>query len=174
MTDTMKGPGMLWVTSRISQSSKDLLDEQTFLHWYDDEHILEIIETSGIQDAFRYIDVKKESALGSEASRKPFLAFYPMPDINFTQGEEFKSIRVRSDILPGSGVIYDLADIDVGYLGLLSKSGDTGKKGGILTQNSRIRVLTPRIEAAQYILVSAIEPADGTKDSEVKQFYDEV
>lgn len=129
MADAMKGPGMLWVTSRITQSSKDILDEQSFLQWYDFDHIVEIVECSGIQDAFRYIDVKKESALGSEASRKPFLAFYPMQDLTFTQGEEFKSIRVHSDILPGSGIIYDLADIDVGYFGLLSTSGDNGKKG---------------------------------------------
>ena len=131
MAETIQGPGMLWVTSRIAASSKDILDEQTFLRWYDDDHIAEIVQCSGTKDAFRYVHVDKTSALGSEAARKPFLAFYPMPDLRFTQGEEFKQIRVRSDILPGSGIIYDLADIDVHYLGLVAKSEGHGKTSRI-------------------------------------------
>jgi len=119
----------MWVSSRIAQSAKDILDEETFLRWYDEDHITEIVACSGIQDAFRYVNIKKESALGSEAARKPFLAVYPMQAMEFTQGEEFRGIRVRSDILPGSGIIYDLADIDVGYHGLVSKSGGNGKNG---------------------------------------------
>ncbi|CAO2652688.1 Nn.00g020990.m01.CDS01 [Neocucurbitaria sp. VM-36] len=156
MAEGIQGPGVLWVTSRIASSAKDVLDERSFLHWYDDDHIAEIMGCSGTKDAFRYVHIDKESALGSEAVPKPFLAFYPMPDLRFTQTEEFRQIRVRSDILPGSGIIYDLADIDVGYLGLMQKSEGPKKK-----------------EPAQYILTSAVEPASGTSDDDVNKFYNE-
>jgi hypothetical protein len=54
-----------------------------------------------------------------------------MPDLAFTQGPEFKSVRVKSDILPGSGIIYDMADMDVSYLGLVGKTESKDKKGVI-------------------------------------------
>jgi hypothetical protein len=129
MAQNIEGPGMLWVTSRVAKSSADILDETTFMKWYDDDHIAEIVATSGIKSAFRYINIDIESYLGSPAAPKPFLAFYPMEDIGFTQGREFKGIRVKSDILPGSGIIYDLADIDVSYFGLVGKSGGKQKSG---------------------------------------------
>jgi hypothetical protein len=80
------------------------------------------METSGINDAYRYID-------NDEKASKPYLAFYPMPDLAFTQGDEFKKIRVKSDLLPGTGLCYDLADIDVRYYGLTDK---VGSRKGIL------------------------------------------
>ena len=95
------------------------------MKWYDEDHIAEIVETEGIKDAFRYINVEK----GSPLILKPFLAFYPMPDLAFTQGPEFKKIRVKSDILPASGIVYDLADIDVSHFGLVAKAGGKAKKG---------------------------------------------
>jgi hypothetical protein len=123
----IKGPGMLWVTSRVAPSAASILTEETFLKWYDEDHIAEIVETSGIKNAFRYINVEK----GTPSAPKPFLAFYPMPDLAFTQGDEFRKIRVKSDILPGSGIVYDLGDIDVSYFGLLGKSGGEGRKGTV-------------------------------------------
>jgi hypothetical protein len=125
MSAEIKGPGILWVTSRVAASAKDILSEEVFLKWYDDDHIAEIIETSGIRDAFRYINIEK----GSPSAPKPFLAFYPMEDLAFTQGPEFKKIRVKSDILPGTGICYDMADIDVGYFGLVGKTEAKAKKG---------------------------------------------
>jgi hypothetical protein len=41
----IKGPGVLYVQSRISRD--DILDEETFFKWYDDDHIDEIVNTSG-------------------------------------------------------------------------------------------------------------------------------
>tara|TARA_R110002003_G_scaffold109_5_gene9174 strand:+ start:51718 stop:52197 length:480 start_codon:yes stop_codon:yes gene_type:complete len=122
MTDSIQGPGLLHVRSRIAQSAKDILDEPTFLKWYDDEHIAEVISTSGIKSGFRYIDVNKTSACGDANNPKPFLAFYPLEKLEFTLGEEFRKIAVQSDNLPGSGIVYDLADLDVSYLGLHSIS----------------------------------------------------
>lgn len=67
--------------------------------------------TSSINSALRFknADAKAE---------KPNLVLYPMKDIGFTQGEEFRRIRVHSEILPGGLPIYDLADVDVRYYGL--------------------------------------------------------
>jgi hypothetical protein len=78
------------------------------------------MQTSGIDSAFRYIDTNPEAL-------KPYLAFYPMKDLAFTQGEEFRKISVHSKLLPGTGLCYDLADIDVRYYGL---TDDSGRNGG--------------------------------------------
>jgi hypothetical protein len=117
MTEAIKGPGLLYVRSRIAQSAKDILDEQSFLKWYDDEHIAEVVNTSGIRSGFRYLDVDKTSPLGDAFNTKPFLAFYPMQDLAFTLGDEFRKIGFQSKNLPGTGIVYDLADLDVSYLG---------------------------------------------------------
>jgi hypothetical protein len=122
MTDSITGVGVLYVRSRIARSAQDILDEQTFLRWYDEDHIAEVVSTSGIHSGFRCIDVTKTSALGDTSNPTPFLAFYPMDDMSFTLGEEFRKIKVKSDMLPGSGVVYDMADFDVSYLGLKEKT----------------------------------------------------
>jgi len=41
-------------------------------------------------------------------------------------------------------------------------------------QSSRIDVLMRIVEPAQFILSSAIEPADGTSDDDVNDFFDKV
>lgn len=117
---------MLWVTSRISQEAKSILDEPTFLKWYDEDHIPELVSTSGIKDAFRYVDVNKGTP---SSSSKPFLALYPMADLAFTQSAEFVNVRVKSAVLPASGIIYDMADMDVSYLGLVGRTEAGEKKG---------------------------------------------
>jgi hypothetical protein len=53
MSAPVQGPGILYVRSRIASSAKDVLDEKTFLKWYDEEHITEVVDTSGIKSGFR-------------------------------------------------------------------------------------------------------------------------
>lgn len=110
MAAGMKGPGILYVTSRIARP--DIMDEETYIKWYEQDHIAEIMKTSGIKSALRF----KNADISVD---KPYFVVYPMQDIAFTQGEEFKKIAVHSDMLPGGGPIYDLADIDVRYYGLI-------------------------------------------------------
>lgn len=117
--DNICGPGMLFVRSRIAPESKDILEESVFLNWYDEEHIPEVVSTSGIKSSFRYHDIGKTSSTGDARNPKPYLACYPMNDLAFALGDEFKAINVKSSSLPGSGIIYDLADMDVSYLGFL-------------------------------------------------------
>ncbi|KAH3974198.1 hypothetical protein HBI56_088340 [Parastagonospora nodorum] len=126
MASSISGPGILFVRSRISSP---LLSEPTFLHWYDDDHIPEVVATSGIKSGFRYVDVNKTSPNGNEDNKTPFLACYPMKKLEFMLGEEFKGINVTSEILPGNGVIYDLADMDVRFLGLVGKMGEKEEQG---------------------------------------------
>lgn len=104
------------------------------------------METSGISDAFRYIDNDAESS-------KPYLAFYPMPDLAFTQGEEFKKIRVKSELLPGSQMCFDLADFDARIYGLTAK---VGSRDGV----------------ASTLFVTAIEPGTGSSDAEVEKWFE--
>jgi len=134
---------MLYVNSVISR--KDIMDLETYMKWYDEDHIAEIMETSGIKSAFRYINT-------NEGASKPYLAFYPMPDIAFTQGDEFKKIRVKSDLLPGTGICYDLADIDVRYYGLSDKVGI--RKG-----------------VATCLFVTAIEPDSATSNEAIEDWF---
>jgi len=121
----IKGPGIMFVNSRISR--KDILDEQTYFKWYDEDHIAEIVSTEGMKDAFRYINA-------DERASKPYLAFYPMADLAFTQGDRFRRIRFKSDMLPGTGIIYDMADVDVRYLGLVGQTERKGPKKGTLCE----------------------------------------
>ena len=121
----MDGPGLLYVTSKISRP--DIMTEDVYMDWYDNDHIAEIMQTSGIKDAHRYIDVN----IGKVD--KPYLAIYPMADLAFTQGQEFKKIKVHSKILPGTGLCYDLADLDVRYYALIQTYDPKGSKPGIST-----------------------------------------
>ena len=137
---------MLYVTSQIAR--KDIMDYDTYMKWYDEDHIAEIVETSGIDSAYRYIDTNPKAL-------KPYLAFYPMDDIAFTQGDEFRKIKVKSDLLPSTGICYDLADIDVRYIGLLGKNGS-------------------RSGPAQCLLSTAVEPAQGTSDADAEKWLESV
>ncbi|KAI2484708.1 hypothetical protein Ptr902_03648 [Pyrenophora tritici-repentis] len=155
----IQGPGILFVRSRISPASENILNEPTFLRWYDDEHIPEVVSTSSIRFAFRYVDVNKTSPTGDLQNPKPFLACYPMQDLAFTLSDEFKKIGVKSSILPGSGVIYDFADMDVSYLGFLGatprKDGDGGGH-------------------AQYILSSGVRPEKERGLDSIHAFFHQV
>ncbi|KAH6875985.1 hypothetical protein BKA58DRAFT_132623 [Alternaria rosae] len=155
-TSAIQGPGMLFVRSRISSSARDILSEPTFLTWYDNEHIPEVVSTSGIDSAFRFVDSHKSSPIANEQNPKPFLASYPMDDLAFTLGDEFKKIGFKSSALPGSGVIYDLADMDVSYLGIVGKTPKRreGKGGG-----------------PKYVITSGIRPEKQPAEEQVTALF---
>ena len=111
----------------------------------------------GMKSALRYRDV--DFADKNERKEKTYLAFYPMEDLAFTQGDEFRGIRVKSPMLPGSGIIYDLAEFDVRYNGLVYKTEPKRKRN----------------DAAPFLVVFGVEPGSDTSDEEVdKWFRDEV
>ena len=108
-----------------------------------------------MRSAFRYRDV--EFAEKKKRKEKTYLAFYPMEDLAFTQGDEFRSIRVKSPILPDTGIIYDLAEMDVRYNGLVHKTESKQ------TQDA----------AAPCLIVFGVEPGNDISDSEVEKWFKE-
>lgn len=149
----IKGLGLLYVQSRIARD--DVLDEDTYFRWYEEDHIDEIVHTSGMKSAFRYRDVEFEEK--NKRKEKPYLAFYPMEDLAFTQGDEFRKIRVKSPILPDTGLIYDLADFDVRYLGLVEKTELKQRRNG----------------PPPCLVMFGIEPGPDSSDSDVEKWYKE-
>ncbi|KAL5119959.1 hypothetical protein ACEQ8H_002057 [Pleosporales sp. CAS-2024a] len=124
---SMQGPGILFVRASIAD---DILDEKTFLRWYDADHIPEVVTTSGIKSGFRCVDSEKESPSGRMRNPKPLLTFYPMSDLSFASSDEFRAIKVSSDLLPGDGSVYDLADFEVSFLSLRNKTEKKEGAGG--------------------------------------------
>lgn len=141
MAQPIKGPGIFYVRTAITPSPHNPLTEAEFMHWYDDDHIAEVVQTSGISNAFRYFHCDKIPDIGTPTAEcpRPYLALYPMPELAFTQGQEFKDIRVKSDMLPGTGICYDMADFDVGIYALAGQSGN-GKGGMSDERKPSVRV----------------------------------
>ncbi|EUC46280.1 hypothetical protein COCMIDRAFT_93314 [Bipolaris oryzae ATCC 44560] len=154
MRNPISGPGILFVRSRIAPTSHLLLSESTYLAWYDTEHIPDVLSTRDITSAFRYIDVSKTSPVGDSRNPTPFLACYPMPDLAFTQSEEFRGISVKGKTLPGSGVVYDVADFEISYLGF---RGATARKGD---------------RRAKFIVTAGIRPDEEPGEKEVMEFFE--
>lgn len=119
----LTGPGILYVNSKITKP--ELLSEDAYLSWYDEDHIPEVTQTSGIVSAWRFKDIN----IGRVDA--PYLAMYPLKDLGFLQKDEFKAIRVHSDMLPNGGPIYDLANFDISYLSLVQVFDPTMKGKGM-------------------------------------------
>jgi hypothetical protein len=124
MAGSNSGPGCLYVQSKISRP--DILDEESYLQWYDEEHIPELLQTSGIKSARRFKDVDPEAEM-------PYLALYSVADLAFLNTEEFKKIKIKSDLLPETGVVYDLADFAVRYDKLIQVFDPTQQGKGTMT-----------------------------------------
>jgi hypothetical protein len=119
-TSDLKGPGLLYVNSKIASSR---LSSEVFTRWYEEEHIPDILRTSGMNSAYRYYTTsKKKASVG-----RPYLALYPLKDVSFLQTDEFKSIPVHSDLVPSeSRSIFDVAEFDARYYINLGKEESQG------------------------------------------------
>jgi hypothetical protein len=114
-------PGVLFVNSKITS---DALTPETFREWYESVHIPDIFVTSGIKSAFRYQSTTPDKV------ERPYLALYPIKDIQWLSSEEFKSIPVHSDMLPNeSKAIFDLADFDTRYYETVETKVESGRQG---------------------------------------------
>jgi len=126
----MSGKGLMFVNSRITSP---LLDEATFLKWYDEDHIPEILATGGMPTAIRFIDEGARAQLkdhGNDSpspAARPYLHVYPVQDVAFFRTSQFADIGVTSDLLPGSKLVYDLADFDVRFYNLVQVYDPTNK-----------------------------------------------
>lgn len=114
-------PGILFVNSKITSEA---LTPEIFREWYESVHIPDIFVTSGIKSAFRY-----QSTTPGKVER-PYLALYPVRDIQWLYSDEFKSIPVHSDMLPNkSKAIFELADFDTRYYETLDTKAETNRQG---------------------------------------------
>ena len=89
MASASPKPGVLWVSSGITQPSK--LTPANFTSWYEDTHIWEVLATGGVPRATRYEAVP--------AARSPaptmtaaWLTVYEMPDVEFRRAAPFKGL----------------------------------------------------------------------------------
>lgn len=112
-TPLPSGPGMLAAHSRLAQPDK--CPPEQYEKWYFEDHIPDVLATSGIKRALFYTNTDPKA-------ERPYLALYPLADLPFLQSEEFvKGIRVTSPLLPRGadgkeGLCYDYMDVDVAYL----------------------------------------------------------
>lgn len=120
MTGHLSGPGILSVQSKIIRP--DILDEDTYLRWYDDEHVPDLVQKSGIHSGWRYRD--------TDPDVDRYWIFYSLKDLAFLRSDEFFSTKFTSDTLPGSGSVIDLADFDSRFYSLTQVYDPTGKGPG--------------------------------------------
>ena len=78
---TGQNPGILFVNSKITKP--DELSPEDYTKWYEKVHIPDIFKTSGIKEASRWETVDPKS-------ERPYLALYPLEDLNFLETDEFK------------------------------------------------------------------------------------
>lgn len=120
MAGHLSGPGILSVRSKIKRP--DILDEDTYLRWYDDEHIPDLVQMSGVRSGWRYRDTDPDS--------DGYWVFYSLKDLALLQSDEFFRTKFTSNSLPGSGVAIDLADFDSRFYRLVQVYDPTGKGPG--------------------------------------------
>ena len=120
MATTTPTPGLFFASSKITSQA---LNESTYLHWYEDIHIPDVLATRGFSAAFRYDAV-------SPAADRPYLLLYPLRDLAFLRSKEFADISVQSDVFPGVGKpCWDFADFDVRQYVLLGRIEAEGGAG---------------------------------------------
>ncbi|KAK4891375.1 hypothetical protein LTR27_010029 [Elasticomyces elasticus] len=101
-----KNPGLLFVNSKIT--NPDELSDEAYTKWYEEVHIPDIFKTSGIGEASRFLSIDPKA-------ERQYLALYPLEDLDFLQTDEFYSIPVHHDSIPGSHAIFDFGDFDTRY-----------------------------------------------------------
>jgi hypothetical protein len=119
MTAKKPVPGILWVNSDVIKL--DQLSREDFDTWYSDEHIPDVVATSGVPSASRY----QHMADGSTPARRlGFLTIYKMPDINFIETKEFRNLEGQSPG-PNRERIFQNAEFDTRVYELVQS--DEGK-----------------------------------------------
>lgn len=102
----------------------DSITPENFNKWYSDIHIPDILATSGFDSAVLYksIDPKAD---------RPYLAIYPVSDVNWLGSQEFSSIPNTSNYFPGpSHKCFDYADFDSRFYEFIHSYEKPGTRAG--------------------------------------------
>ncbi|KAF2786211.1 hypothetical protein K505DRAFT_422566 [Melanomma pulvis-pyrius CBS 109.77] len=87
-------PGVLWVSSRTLSAS---LPASKLCTWYESTHIPEVLALPGIPRAARYEAHPKPPGPSTYSSEAPWLTVYEMPDVEYRETSEFKSLDGQSE-----------------------------------------------------------------------------
>ncbi|KFY76852.1 hypothetical protein V499_03630 [Pseudogymnoascus sp. VKM F-103] len=118
----MAQPGILWVNSKITHP--DAITPENFDKWYNDIHVPDILATSGFDSAFRYKNIDPKAD-------RPYLAMYPVSDVDWLGSPEFSSIPNTSDCFPGpSHKCFDYADFDTRFYEFIHSYEKPGAPAG--------------------------------------------
>lgn len=125
------GPGILWVTSKITKPEH--LSEQTYLTWYDDEHIPEILTSTPVKSLLRF---RNHDATAD----RPYLVTCPLEDM--ADVKSFKGLKVKSENLPDEegkpgGSPHDCADLDYRFYQLIQKYEPHGGEATLGTSSPK-------------------------------------
>ncbi|PGH20379.1 hypothetical protein AJ80_03647 [Polytolypa hystricis UAMH7299] len=123
MTTQQPLQGVMWVNSGVIKP--DQLSEEDFNDWYCDEHIPDVVATSGVDSAARYKRV--DGAITSSLHK--FLTVYEMPDINFKGSDEFQSLEGQS-LGPSTDRIFLKTEFDTRFFEEMKVPGQEGGKVG--------------------------------------------
>jgi len=84
-------PGILWVNSDVINPSA--LSKKDFDDWYCEEHIPDVVAKPGISYAYRYQYIPSP---GTPPRKLSFLTLYGMPDIQYMETNEFRTLEGQS------------------------------------------------------------------------------
>ncbi|KAG4426005.1 hypothetical protein IFR04_000949 [Cadophora malorum] len=145
---SLDGPGIIYVTSKIVRN--DVLNEETYLKWYEEDHIPDILDKTPIKSALRFSNINPKAD-------RPYLLMYPMEDLAAIHGEGFKQLKVKSDFMPDKGAPYDFADLDFRDYKLIQKYDPNG------TAEEKIR----------FIATGGFELGPSLKDQDLHDWYNQ-
>lgn len=144
----------------------DQLSREDFNNWYCDEHIHDVVAKSGVSKAHRYEHV----ADGSSPSRRlGFLTIYEMPDINFIETKEFRSLEGQSPG-PSKEKIFEKSEFDTRSYELVQvdEAEDPENSGEIFQMAEWSLSLNLNAGPAPLLLCAAMSHSN---DSELDAWY---
>jgi len=147
----MGPPGILWVNSKIKDTK--VISTENFIKWYEEVHFPDIVSSSGIKTALRYVSI-------DPSADRPYLAVYPLADLDFLQSPDFAAIPFTNEkYFPGpSHSSMEFIDFDVG----IWTSVHTYEKKGL-----------NKTGPAKLAMAAIMDPAPGTDDDFNAWYRDE-
>lgn len=119
-------PGILMVNSDVLNPDK--LSKKSFDDWYCNEHIPDVLKKSGISYAYRYEHLSDGV---SPPRRLNFLTLYGMPDINYMETDDFRTLEGQSPG-PNQETIFKHAEFDTRSYELVQSDEAKGVSSGEL------------------------------------------